>query len=174
MKTFPRAGFLLLALMLSANLGAQENIQANNNLLSYFDTELFRWDYNMFGGLTLNFHNESSVTDFGIKYSMKNALAGYEDTNQQYRLYRGKTIAGNILLWGGLATTLAGAFTPVFKYRQNNTIGYNNLEKDLKFTIGLVAGGAIAEMIGAFILQSGRENIFQAANSYNRHRIGEY
>jgi hypothetical protein len=170
MKTFLRAGFLLLVLMLSANLAAQEDTKKNSNLLMYYDAELFNWDYSMFGGLTLNFHNESSVTSFGIRYSMKNALVQYKDTNQQYRSYRGKTIAGNILLWGGMATAITGAYMPIFRRDQN----YNISANDLKLGLGLAAGGLVAEIIGAFILQSGQENIFNAVNLYNRHRIGEY
>jgi hypothetical protein len=42
--------------------------------LHYYDTELFQWSYSMFGGLTLNFQNQSSITTFGLKESMKNVF----------------------------------------------------------------------------------------------------
>jgi hypothetical protein len=35
-------------------------------------------------------------------------------------------------------------------------------------------GGLVTEIIGAVILQSGQENIFNAVNLYNRHRIDDY
>ncbi|MDR0644626.1 MAG: hypothetical protein LBG05_06920 [Treponema sp.] len=172
MKTSSKICFLALAMIFSGNLAAQEILETktNSNLLSYYDTELFQWSYSMFGGLALNFQNQSSVTMYGIKESMKNAFIQYEDTNQRYRSYRGKTIAGNILLWGGFATVLAGAYVPIFGTSQDN----NNYENTFKISIGVMLGGLVTEIIGAFILQSGQENIFDAVNLYNRYRINDY
>ncbi|MDR1301249.1 MAG: hypothetical protein LBK43_02120, partial [Treponema sp.] len=137
--------------------------------LSYYDAELFQWSYSMFGGLTLNFKNQSAITTYGIKDNMKDAFIHYEDTNQQYRSYRSKTIAGNILVWGGLATVLTGVYVPIFGDRQNNTY-----ENNFKIGMGVMLGGLITEIIGAVILQSGQENIFNAVHSYNRHKINDY
>jgi hypothetical protein len=169
MKTFLKINFLTLALVFSGNLMAQENQQTNNNFLKYYDTELFQWSYSMFGGLTLNFQNQSSMTMYGIKDSMKNAFLQYEDANQQYRSYRGKTIAGNILMWGGLATVLGGAYMPIFGDWEGNAY-----ENNLKIGLGIMLGGLVSEIIGVFVLQSGQENIFNAVNLYNRHRINDY
>jgi hypothetical protein len=172
MKTFMKIGFLALAITFSGKLTAQENVQTNKNLSYYYDTELFQWDYSIFGGLTLNFQNQSSITTFGLKESMKNVLIKYEDTNQQYRSYRGKTVAGNILMWGGLAVVLAGAYTPIFSFsdNQDNNAYVNNL----KIGLGIMLGGLVSEIIGVFVLESGQENIFNAVNLYNKHRINDY
>ncbi|MDR1220504.1 MAG: hypothetical protein LBK73_12975 [Treponema sp.] len=170
MKMILKIGFLALAITFSDKLAAQETTQTSDNLLDYYDTKLFQWSYSMFGGLTLNFQNQSSVTVYGIKDTMKNALIQYEDANQQYRSYRGKTIAGNILMWGGLTTAIAGAYIPIFGYRQDKGFYENNL----KAALGIMLGGLVTEIIGAFILQSGQENIFNAVNLYNRHRITDY
>jgi hypothetical protein len=170
MRFVLKIGFLVLAITLSDKLVAQETAQTNNDLLHYYDAELFQWSYSMFGGLTLNFQNQSSVATYGIKDPMKNALIQYEDTNQQYRSYRGKTIAGNILLWGGLTTALVGAYIPIFSDWQN----YNTYEDNFKMILGITLGGLVTEIVGAFILQSGQENIFNAVNLYNRHRINDY
>jgi hypothetical protein len=35
-------------------------------------------------------------------------------------------------------------------------------------------GGLVSEIIGASILQSGQENVFNAVKLYNRHRINDY
>ena len=96
---------------------------------------------------------------------MQKAFTLYDYTNQLYRSYRGKTIAGNILLWGGFATVLGGAFIPI--YGNNQDINYGAF-------IGVMAGGLVIELIGSFILQSGQANIFDAVNLYNRHKINEY
>ncbi|MDR1127512.1 MAG: hypothetical protein LBL06_05225 [Treponema sp.] len=169
MKTILKIWFLALTITFSGTLIAQETTQPTNDLLHYYDTELFQWDYSMFGGLTLNFQNQSALTMYGIKDSMKNALMQYEDTNQQYGSYRGKTIAGNILTWGGLAVVLAGAYVPIFGDWQEDAY-----ENNLKVGLGIMLGGLVTELIGTFILQSGQENIFNAVNLYNRHKITDY
>ena len=170
MKGLWKIVFLTLALIFSGNITAQENTQTNSELLHYYDRELFQWDVTLFGGLTLNFQNQSSRTAYGINDSMKKALLRYEDTTQQYRAYRGKTIAGNILIWSGLAAALGGAYFPLWGDTQDTDV----CEKNLKIGIGVMLGGFITELIGACILQSGQENIFRAVNLYNRNRIGEY
>jgi hypothetical protein len=169
MKVFSKIYFFAFVMIFSGKLVAQEIIQPNNNLSSYYDAELFQWSYSMFGGLTLNYKNQSSITMYGIKDTMKNALIQYEDANQQYRSYRGKTIAGSILAWGGLATVLAGAYMPILGDWQDKTY-----ENNLKIGLGVMLGGLVTEIIGVFILQSGQENIFNAVNLYNHHKIDDY
>jgi hypothetical protein len=168
MKPILKIGFLALTITFSGTLIAQETAQPNNDLLHYYDTELFQWDYSMFNGLTLNFQNQSALTMYGIKDSMRNALIQYEDTNQQYGSYRSKTIAGNILMWGGFATVIASV--PIFANLQDENIYENNF----KVGLGIMLGGLVTELIGAFILQSGQENIFNAVNLHNRHKITDY
>ncbi|MDR2477480.1 MAG: hypothetical protein LBD18_06825 [Treponema sp.] len=131
MKTVLKAGFLTLAIIISGNLMAQENTKVNSDLLHYYNSELFQWDFTMFGGLTLNFQNQSSRSIYGINNSMRNALSQYKDTNQEYRSYRGKTIAGNTLMWGGLAAAIVGAYIPFFGDRQD----YDAHEKNLKLVL---------------------------------------
>jgi hypothetical protein len=167
MKHLFKIGFLVLALVFSNNLVAQENIQPNDNLLRFYDTELFQWSYDMFSGLTLNYQNNNSNAMFGINESMKTALMQYEDTNRLYRSYRGKTIAGNVLAWGGLAAVIGGAFVPAFGSTQN-------IDNNYKIGLGVMAGGLVSEIICIFILYSGQGNIFDAVNLYNRQKIKEY
>jgi predicted aldo/keto reductase-like oxidoreductase len=170
MKAFSKiCFFVVLAILFSGNVAAQEAAQTHNNLLSYYDTELFQWSYSTFGGLTLNYKNQSSITAFGIKEAMKDALVHYEDTNQRYHSFRSKTIVGNILKWGGLTAVLAGAYVPLFGDWE--VAAY---EKNAKIGLGIVLGGLVTELIGVIVLQSGQENIFDAVNLYNRHRINEY
>jgi hypothetical protein len=106
---------------------------------------------------------------YGIKDPMKNAFLQYDDANQQYRSYRGKTIAGNILRWGGLVTVLGGAYMPIFGDWEGSAY-----ENNLKIGLGIMLGGLVSEIIGVFVLQSGQENIFNAVNLYNRHKINDY
>jgi hypothetical protein len=130
----------------------------------------------MFGGLALNFQNQSSTTIFGIKEPMIQALAQYEDTNQLYHSYRSKTTAGHILLWGGLAATFAGIYMPLFYSTPvlDGSQETNAYENNLKMTLGLMLGGMVSEIISVFVFQSGQESLFNAVNAYNRHRINDY
>ncbi|MDR3122891.1 MAG: hypothetical protein LBU16_03820 [Treponema sp.] len=165
MKIFQKICFLALALLFSGRLAAQEIMQTDNNLLPYYDTELFQWSYSIFGGLTLNYRNQSSIAMYGIKDAMKDALLHYDDTNQRYRSYRSKTIVGNALVWSGLGIVLAGGLLPFYG-------GTDDVH--LKITTGVMLGGLVTEIIGAFVLKSGQENIFDAVNIYNRRKISEY
>ncbi|MDR1127511.1 MAG: hypothetical protein LBL06_05220 [Treponema sp.] len=170
MKTILKIWFLALTITFSGTLIAQETTQPNNDLLHYYNMELFQWDYSIFSGLTLNFQNQSSLSMYGIKDSMKNALMQYEDVNQQYRSYRSKTIAGNILMWGGFTVAIAGAYVPLFGDWQDK----NAHENTLKAGLGIMLGGLVTELIGACVLYAGQENIFNAVNLYNRHKINDY
>jgi hypothetical protein len=67
---------------------------------------------------------------------------------------------------GGLATVLGGAYIPFFGDWEDNAY-----ENNLKIGLGVMLSGLVSEIIGIFVLQSGQENIFNAVNLYNRHRI---
>jgi hypothetical protein len=152
----------LLTLVFSGNLIAQENESTNSSFSHYYNTELFQWSYSIFGGMTLNFQNQNSIAMYGIKDSMVKALLQYEDADQKYHLYHRKTIAGHILMWGGAVALLTGAYIPFAN------------ENNLKIGLGVVFSGFIFEIVGAFMLESGQENIFDAVNLYNRHKIDDY
>jgi hypothetical protein len=170
MKLSVKIGFLTLMLICSQIIMAQENTQTNNNFLHYYDAEIFQWNYDIFGGLSLNFHNQSSSAIFGINISMKNALKLYPDSSQQFSSYKLKNTTGNILLWGGLVALVGGTYMPLFL----DTSDYDNFERNVKISAGLMLGGLVSELVGTFIFSSGKENLFNAVNIYNRHRIEDY
>jgi hypothetical protein len=169
MKSFLKIGFFMLAVIFSGSLMAQESIQSNSNLLNYYNTELFHWSYNMFGGLSLNLYNQSSSTMFGINNSMKEALQSYPDSSQEYNSYKWKNTTGNILMWGGLAAILGGAFIPLMGVNDSD-----NFDRYFGAYVGVTIGGAVTTLIGTFFLSSGQENLFYAVNDFNRAKIGDY
>jgi len=170
MKIFIRIGFFTLVLLFSQNLFAQENIQENNNLLNYYSTELFQWSYDFWGGLNLNYQNQSSKTMFGLKESMQKALALYEDTNKKYLSYKNKTLLGNIFYLSGCAAMLSSPFILAYGPRE----GDNYAPTTENAFLGVCYGGALFGLIGAFILNSGQESIYDAVNLYNRNKMMEY
>ena len=169
MKTILRVTIFALAIIFSSNLMAQENNETNYNLLHFYDSELFNWSYNMFNGLSLNYLNQSSSTIYGINQTMQNALLLYPESGQEYKSYRWKNITGNIFMWGGLAMALS-AFIPIIMDTNENDISRMNAN----ISLGLSFGGFASVIAGTFFYASGQENIFNAVNIFNRHKIREY
>jgi hypothetical protein len=170
MKVFMKVGFFALVLLFSQNLVAQESAQENNDFLNYYNTELFQWSYGFWSGLTLNYQNQSSNTTFGLKKSMQNALALYDDTNQKLLSYKKKALLGNIFTWTGCAAILASQFIPI-----PDLISDSNYSSTTIYAYyGFFGGGLVSVLIGGLILTSGQENIFDAVNLYNRNKLAEY
>jgi hypothetical protein len=170
MKVFQRIGFLTLVLFFSQNLAAQEDTQENKALLNYYNMELFQWSYS-WGGLSLNYQNQSSNPFFGgLKESMQKALALYDDTNQKYLSYRKKTLWGNIFYWSGCAAMLSVPFIFVLSPME----GDNIKQSAWNAYYGLMGGGVAFAFTSIFLLFSGQEDLFDAVNLYNRNRINEY
>jgi len=169
MKSLLKIGFFILAVTFSGNLMAQESIQADSNLLNYYNNELFHWSYNMIGGLSLNLYNQSSSTVFGINKSMKDAFQSYPDSNQEYGSYKWKNTTGNILIWGGIATILGGAFIPIAGINDSDY-----LDRYLKVYAGVTIVGLVTTLVGTFFYISGQENLFYAVSNFNRAKIKDY
>jgi hypothetical protein len=170
MKAFVKIGFITLVLLFSQNLTAQENTQDNNNLLNFYGTELFQWSYDNWGGLNLNYQNQSSNTMFGLKDSMQKTLALYDDSNQKYFSYKKKTLLGNIFLWSGYAAILTSPFILAFSPMDGDKF----TSTTVNVTYGVLGGGLVSMIIGTFLFTSGQENIFDAVNLYNRNKIREF
>ena len=167
MRMYLKVAAVLLGLFIVQNLAAQENTDAETNadLVNYYNAELFHWNYNWFAGMRLSFQNQNTSTQFGISKNMVEALKLYPDTNEYYQSYRKKNITGNIFLWSGFAIAIGSAFTMPF---------ITETEETIPIFMGLSFGGLVMELIGIFILPSAQENLFNAINSYNRHKMSEY
>jgi len=170
MKAFVKIGFFALALFFSQSLIAQENNQDNNDLLKYYGTEFFQWSYDFWGGMNLNYQNQSSKTMFGLKDSMQKALASYENTNQKFLSYKKKTLLGNIFFWSGYAAMLSSPFI-LFSGSNESVDCYSTV---VGASLGAFGGGLISMIVGNLLFSSGQENIFDAINLYNRNKIADY
>jgi len=144
----------------------------NTNLVQFYDSELFTWNYNMFGDLTLNYRNINSGISFGINDTMKNALLEFLDSGQAYNSYRKKNIAGNILINGGLAIVLS-SYIPLYDNLLMLNFDQNKYDSNIRWTIGLAASGLISTIIGSFISTSGTESLFNSVNLFNRNKARE-
>ncbi|MFP3041090.1 hypothetical protein LQZ19_04635, partial [Treponema primitia] len=127
---------------------------------------------NVLGGLNLTLQNINSSTSFGINKNMILAFNQYSDTKEYYDSYHRKNLAGNILMWGGLAVVLGGAYYPLFAL--NSDSDSDTYLQNVQISLGVMLGGLVTELIGAFILPAGQESLFKAVNLYNRHKIKEF
>jgi hypothetical protein len=160
--------FIAAALLFPAGLAAEEN--GPSDLSRYYDAELFQWNYSMFGGLTLNFQNQNASPLYGIKAPMREALLRYPDSAKEYKAYRWKNTAGNVLFWGGFAAAVGVLCVPAFI----NEDVWTRDSPNLRIAAGVVLGGFLAEMTGVLLMSASQEDIYSAVNGYNRNRIGEY
>jgi len=165
---------IVVLFVFAQNLAAQETEQGINqntggiNLVQFYDSELFQWNYNMLGGLSLNYQNQNSGISFGINDAMKNALLEFPDSGQAYNSYKKKNTAGNILIYGGLALIL-GAYIPL--YNQVLDDNPNNFDRNMGWSIGLASSGVVSTMVGSFVFSSGTESLFNAVNLFNRNKV---
>ncbi|GHV88089.1 hypothetical protein AGMMS50267_04490 [Spirochaetia bacterium] len=159
---------LLVCFVFSQNIIAQENIPSNNNLLEYYNNELFKWDYNAFGEFKLTYQDQGSTLTFGINKNMVKTLKLYPDTTEYYESYRKKNVTGNILLWSGFGIAMGGLISAPI------VLNENTFEANYPIVMGVALGGLIIELIGSFILPSGYESLFNSVNLFNRHKIAEY
>jgi hypothetical protein len=166
--------FSIAFLVFAQNITAQEtgpetgqNIE-ETDIVRFYNSELFHWNYNMFDGLTLVYKNQSSSTSFRINEMMRNAFLEYSDSSQEYNSYRKKTITGNVLIYSGLALALS-AFIPLYSNIENEAAFYRNIN----ISIGLSVSGLVSTIIGSFFSSSGQENIFNAVNMFNKNKLQE-
>ena len=164
---------LVLLLAVSQNTNAQEGVEndrtnENVNFLQFYDNEMFYWNFNTFGGLTLNYGNDNwEYSTFGVNINnerIRNALLEYSDSAQAHNSFRKNKITGNIVYWSGIVLIL-GSIIPVF------TIDNNDLRTSL--FAGMLAGGFTVSIIGGFQLNAAQSNLFNAVNMFNRNKARE-
>lgn len=167
---FLKSGFLVLVVLFAQNVIAQEEAPKNIDLLSYYNTELFQWSYDFWGGKSLNYQNQSSTTMAGLKDSMEKALSAYEDTNKKFLSYKNKTLVGHILFWTGYTAVLTSPFIAAYGPRDGDALTPDTFGA----TMGVMGGGLAVLTAGAILWDLGQEDIFDAVNLYNRTKIAEY
>ena len=161
-----RRAFVAVALIVaSAHLAMA---QESGDIVSYYDTELFHFNYNMFGGLMLEYGDLSSSIQFGIPSFLRDTLSSYPDSGEYAKSFSKLNRTGNIMLWSGLAVALAGSYYPLFA----RDGGIDDTE--LAVSLGTTLGGCAATIVGAFLYEAAIEKLFQSVRVYNKHRIEEF
>ena len=144
----------------------------SSNILSYYDSELFKITFKFMGGLSLGYRGQTTNTNFGISKYFKDSLSVYPDTKSLIDSYSKKNLAGNIFLFGGLGLTMVGAYYPLLV--GDSITEYSNYYDKYKTTLWLAIGGIISELIGTFLLPSSYQDLTEGVNLFNRHKIEEF
>jgi hypothetical protein len=161
-----RRAFVAVALVVaSAHLAIA---QEGGGIVSYYDSELFHFNYNMFGGIVLEYGDLSSSIQFGIPSFLRDTLSSYPDSGEYVKSFSDLNRTGNIMLWGGLAVALAGSYYPIFAHAG----GIDDTE--LAISLGTTLGGCAVTIIGSFFYEAAIEKLFQSVRVYNKHRIEEF
>ena len=163
--------FSVIILIFSQNLIAQENLNNDNNLLQFYDNELFHWSYEFWGGYTLIYQNQSSSTISGLKDSMEIALSSYDDVNKYFKSYKIKNILSHVFFWTGYVTYITSSSLLI---ANNPQTGYLYNQNTMLTYLGIMGGGLISSITGIILRISGNENIFDAVYLYNRKKIMEH
>jgi len=156
---------ILLLTLVIAGLQADER----EDLLAYYDSTFMTVGYDFLGGITLNYQGQSTNIERGIPFLFQNPLLEYE--------YSRKNKLGNRLSYGGLSLVLASAFVPVFFLP---ALESEELTPDTTFWTGYyfaISGytiGLIATIIGESIHESGKTDLLQGVNLYNRKKAEEF
>ena len=165
----------VLLLAVSQNTNAQEGFQndktdENINFLQFYDNEMFHWNFDTFGGLTLNYGNDNwEYSTFGVNINnerIRNALLEYSDSAQSYNSFRKNKITGNIVYWSGIVLIL-GSVIPVF------TIDNDKDKLRTGLFAGMFAGGLTTSIIGGFQFNSAQSKLSNAVNIFNRNKARE-
>ena len=119
--------------------------------------------------MNLNYHNQRSNIDFGIKKSMKDALYEFPDSFKEYNSYRRKNITGNVFLFSGLALALS-ALIPAFIEDSNPT--HSNRNHYIAY--GLCGSALVSEVVALVIHSSGTVNLFNAIKIFNKNKTLEF
>ena len=146
--------------------------QNSAELLQFYDNELIKVNYQTFGGMSLGIHGLSSSTQMGITKSLKEILGTYSDSKEAEQKYSKLNTIANILLWGGLAATLGGAYYPLLAL--SNSTDTDSYFTGYKTSVYIMLGGVVTSSIGSIMLPISLQELLRSANLYNRNKIEEY
>jgi hypothetical protein len=160
---------LLVALCVASSLWSQ----GTTSVVGYYDSELFKINYNTFGGLSINYQGQSASVTYGIPPNFKSLLSKYADTKVAIQAYSDLNLGGNLLIWGGVGALAAAMYYPLLSL-YSSPLSTSTVSGTLDVSVYLYLGGLLAETLGALIMPAGFERLTQAVNSFNRHKLEEF
>ena len=163
---------LILLLFCLSNL---INAQDNEDLVSYYDSEIIKINYNLWGGLGFTFQGRNISPFFGINSDFKKTLSMDPDVKKYIDDYSFQNTTGHVLLWGGTATML---LSPLLLVLFNNSFNNFNFPSETQpyyypvITVAII--GAISVYISPFFFIGSYENLINGVNVYNRNNWKKY
>jgi len=161
---------ILVSFFIAQNISGQETDSMNQNtentgVLQFYNSEMLTWDYVFWNGLTLNYKGQRSGINGGVNSEVKKALLEYPDSAKAYKSYKNKNIIAKSLYISGLACLLGGL----------SYYGYTDIDKqNFGLLTGLIIGGSAATITGLFTGASGKQDIFNAVNTFNQHKVSKF
>lgn len=168
MMRFKAGVCILFAIVIGLNIYGEDK----SSLVSYYDSEFIKINYQTFGGLTLSAQGKFSSMSMGISSDFTNLLSAYPDSKEAMKNYKSKNLIGNVLVFGGLAATIGGLYYPILSNDTSINNGYSS--NTVRTGLYIAFGGLVAELIGAFVLPSSFQDLFNSVNMYNRNKMNTY
>jgi hypothetical protein len=144
--------------------------EGNNKFLSYYDSEMMKFNYTTFGGLSLNYQGQATSTDFGISPYFKDVLLKYDDSASSYNSYNKKITIGNSLVFGGLGVILL-SLIPIMTLPGSSK---DDAVLKMNLTYGIIALGYVSIVVGGFFIPSAFEDLTHSVNVFNRNKVKDF
>ena len=148
-------------IILSTNLTFS---QESKELLGFYDSELFQFNFDMLGGLQITYRGQTSTAKFGIPKSFIQNLDQYPDSKNYIEAYRKLNKTANVFFWTGL-----GALVVVFPF----SISLMN-ESVVEVGSSVAFGGMVSIIVGAFLYPASYNKLLLSVNTYNRKKLQEF
>ncbi len=147
--------------------------QEQQSLEEYFNSEIIKVSYPFGSGVSLNVNGTTSTIGWRLSPVISNMLNQYPTSKVSFEQYKKENRTGNVLLWSGLGGMMAS--TLVFSYKNSDVTGNINFSDPVNVvSFSGIFIGSIIEVVGAFIMSSGYEDLFNSINQYNLEKIKEY
>jgi hypothetical protein len=143
--------------------------EETNALLNYYDAEIVKTHYDLFGGLTISYRGVSYGTLFGLDEGIKSPLSRDFDVKSSIDNYSSRNLYGNIGFWVGLVGIVGGAWMIYNHYAQWHTTGYG-----LIIGSELGVAGVVDMLVGGGLISWSRNSLVEGVNAYDRNRIRDY
>lgn len=149
--------------------------EESGSLLSFYDAEMIKINFNTFGGISFNYQGKNYSPYYGLDSNFMQMLAKDQEVKQYMDSYATQNAVGHVLYWGGFIAMIASPAIIFAVTSRDIYYGSSNAFSNYFLTYSLaVAGSCAASIIGGIMITGSIEKATNGINLYNRNRIKEY